>query len=206
MKFNVLTRSGAFQCWHNRLVQVTDLLQRVSAGDGEALRNLMPLVYRELKTLAASHLRRERARAGLQTTELVHEAFLRLTAISHPDYERRAQFYGIASRLMRQILVDMARARLARKRGNERTIALACLDCLKAGEPGRPQTDEQLLALNDALDRLAGEHPRKAQLIEMRYFGGMTAEESALALQMAVVTVRSELRYAEAWLKRELQA
>jgi RNA polymerase sigma factor (TIGR02999 family) len=195
----------SFQCWHNRLVQVTDLLRRVSGGDGEALDRLLPLIYRELKTLAASHLRRERERAGLQTTELVHEAFIRLTAISHPDYERRAQFYGIASRLMRQVLVDLARARQARKRGNDCTIALACLDRLEISQPGQAQTDEQLLALNEALDRLAKEHPRKAQLIDMRYFGGMTAEESALALQMAVPSLRSELRYAEAWLKRELQ-
>jgi RNA polymerase sigma factor (TIGR02999 family) len=205
--FNVIVPGLiGFQCWHNHLVQVTDLLHRVSAGDDEALSELLPLVYRELKALAASHLRRERERAGLQTTELVHEAYIRLTAISHPDYERRAQFYGIASRLMRQLLVDLARTRLARKRGNDCTIALACLDCLEMSQPGQPQTDEQLLALNDALDRLATEHPRKAQLIEMRYFGGMTAEESALALQMVVPAVRSELRYAEAWLKRELQA
>lgn len=187
-------------------MQVTDLLHRVSAGDEEALNQLLPLVYRELKTLAASHLRHERERAGLQTTELVHEAFIRLTAISHPEYERRAQFYGIASRLMRQLLVDLARTRLAQKRGNDCTIALACLDCWDMSQASQPQTDQQLLALNDALDRLETEHPRKAQLIEMRYFGGMTAEESALALQMSVPAVRSELRYAEAWLKRELQA
>lgn len=176
-------------------MELTELLQRVHAGEREALDTVIPLVYTELKKLAASHLRREERAEPLQTTALVHEAFLRLVGIQHPSYANRSHFYGIASRLMRQILVDAARARAAEKRGGAAEVALADLPDLGY------QPDSALLALNEALERLACTNSVKAQLIEMRYFGGMTAEESAEALSISVHVVRRELRLAQAWLR-----
>jgi RNA polymerase sigma factor (TIGR02999 family) len=176
-------------------VEITELLQRVHGGDKEALNSLIPLVYGELKKLASVRLRGEIQGEPLETTALVHEAYLRLTAAHHPAYENRAHFYGIASRLMRQVLVDFARSRAAGKRNGEIRLATVA-----AGR--RP--DENVLVMDQALERLAESDPLKVQLIEMRYFGGMTAEESAEALSMSVHIVRRELRLAQAWLKREL--
>ncbi|HZQ54844.1 MAG TPA: ECF-type sigma factor [Bryobacteraceae bacterium] len=179
-------------------MELTEMLQRVHTGERQALDAIIPLVYDELKKLAAAHLRRERAARPLQTTALVHEAFLRLVGSRHPLYENRAHFYGIASRLMRQILVDAARARAAEKRGAAAEIALAQLP-----EIGY-QPDRALLVLDEALERLGRTNALKVQLIEMRFFGGMTAEESAEALSLSVHLVRRELRLAQAWLRREM--
>lgn len=179
-------------------MKLTDMLQRVHTGERQALDAIIPLVYDELKKLAAAHLRRERGIRPLQTTALVHEAFLRLAGGHHPLYESRAHFYGIASRLMRQILVDAARARAAEKRGAAAEVAVAQLP-----EIGY-QPDRALLVLDEALDRLGRTNPLKVQLIEMRFFGGMTAEESAEALSLSVHLVRRELRLAQAWLRREM--
>jgi RNA polymerase sigma factor (TIGR02999 family) len=179
-------------------MQITELLQRVHAGDQQALHLVIPLVYGELKKLAAGHLRREGRTRALDTTPLVHEAFLRLARGRHPSYENRAHFYGIASRLMRQVLVDLARARAADKRSVVKEVPLADIADL-----GR-QPDESLLAMDDALRRLALTDPLKVQLIEMRFFGGMTAEESATVLSISVHVVRRELRLAQAWLHREM--
>ncbi|PYS27045.1 MAG: RNA polymerase subunit sigma-70 [Acidobacteria bacterium] len=179
-------------------MEITQLLQRVHHGDQEALDTVIPLVYAELKKLAAAHLRREGRERPLETTALVHEAFLRLAGGRHPSYENRAHFYGIASRLMRQVLVDLARARMSEKRGALQQVELAEIPNL-----GR-QPDESLLTMNDALGRLARTDPLKVQLIEMRYFGGMTAEESATVLSMSVHVVRRELRLAQAWLHKEM--
>jgi RNA polymerase sigma factor (TIGR02999 family) len=178
-------------------MEITELLQRVHHGDEQALHAVIPLVYDELKKLAAAHLRREAGGRPLETTALVHEAFLRLTSRQQPDYENRAHFFGIASRLMRQILVDLARARAAGKRN---AMEVPLTDIPDLGH----QPDESLLALDDALDRLKGGDPLKVQLIEMHYFGGMTAEESAEALAMSVHVVRRELRLAQAWLHKEM--
>lgn len=178
-------------------MQITDLLQRVHAGDARALDSIVPLVYDELKRLAAGHLRRESGARSLNTTALVHEAFLRLAGGQQPAYENRAHFFGIASRLMRQILVDLARTQAAAKR-NGAEISLEDMPEMGA----RRLTP--LLNLDDALNQLAKEDALKAQLIEMRYFGGMTAEESAATLSMSIHTVRRELRLAQAWLHREL--
>jgi RNA polymerase sigma factor (TIGR02999 family) len=143
-------------------------------------------------------LRRE-ARAGqLETTALVHEAFLKLAGGRHPIYENRAHFYGIASRLMRQVLIDTARARTAAKRGAAQEIPLSDLPDIG------PRPDRSLLAIDDALRRLEKADPLKGQLIEMRYFGGMTAEESSTALSKPVNMVRRELRLAQAWLRKEM--
>jgi len=179
-------------------MEITQLLQRVHHGDQEALDTVIPLVYAELKKLAAAHLRREGRERPLETTALVHEAFLRLAGGRHPSYENRAHFYGIASRLMRQVLVDLARARMSEKRSALEQVELAEIPDL-----GR-QPDESLLTMNDALGRLTHTDPLKVQLIEMRYFGGMTAEESATVLSMSVHVVRRELRLAQAWLHKEM--
>lgn len=178
-------------------MQITELLQRVHAGDQHALHTLTPLVYDELKKLAAGHLRREGKRP-LDTTEVVHEAFLRLARGQHPSYENRSHFFGIASRLMRQVLVQLARARATAKRGALQEVQLAEIPDL-----GR-QGDESLLVMDEALERLGRADPLKVQLIEMRYFGGMTAEESATLLSMSVHVVRRELRLAQAWLHKEM--
>jgi len=179
-------------------MQITQLLQQVQAGDSNAMDAMMPLVYDELKKLARAHLRREMRATPLQTTALVHEAYLKMAGSRHPSYENRSHFYGVASRLMRQVLVDTARARAAVKRGNGQEIPLADLPDLG------PQPDRSLLAINDALKQLEESDPLKAQLIEMRYFGGMTAEECSSALSITVHTVRRELRLAQAWLRKEM--
>jgi RNA polymerase sigma factor (TIGR02999 family) len=179
-------------------MQITELLKRVHEGDPQALRAVIPLVYNELKKLAAAHLRREGKARPIETTALVHEAFLRLAKGQHPSYENRSHFYGIASRLMRQILVDNARSRATEKRN-----AMAQVQLAEIPEVGR-QPDESLLAIDEALERLARTDPVKAQLIEMRYFGGMTAEESATMLSRSVHSVRRELRLAQAWLRKEM--
>jgi len=179
-------------------LEITDLLRRVTAGDQQALDTLTPLVYDELKKLAAGHLKRERRPRPLNTTAVVHEAFLRLARGQHPSYENRSHFFGIASRLMRQILVELARARATAKRRAVAEIRLA-----EIPDPSWKK-DESLLAIDEALERLARIDPVKVQLIEMRYFGGMTAEESAELLSMSVHVVRRKLRLAQAWLRKEL--
>jgi RNA polymerase sigma factor (TIGR02999 family) len=181
-------------------MDITKLLHRVHAGDQTAFDEVIPLVYSELKKLASAHLRREGRAQPLQTTALVHEAFLRLAGGRHPAYENRSHFYGIAARVMRQILVDTARARGAGKRSAVEEVELADIP-----DPSVRSSD-QLLAMDEALARLEKIDPVKAQLIDMRYFGGMTAEESAEALAMPVLAVRRELRLAQAWLRKELSA
>jgi RNA polymerase sigma factor (TIGR02999 family) len=179
-------------------MEITELLQRVHAGEKGALDEIIPLVYEELKKLASAHLRRQTKVEPLQTTALVHEAFLRLAGSRHPSYENRSHFYGIASRLMRQILVDAARARNADKRSGGAQMSLAEIPDLG----GRPEGT--LLEMDEVLQRLERIDPLKVQLLEMRYFGGMTAEESSEALATPVGVVRRELRLAHAWLRKEM--
>jgi RNA polymerase sigma-70 factor, ECF subfamily len=179
-------------------MEITDLLRRAHDGDAEALRTVIPLVYDELKSLASSHLRHEYSPESLETTGLVHEAFLRLAGSRIPDCENRSHFFGIAARVMRQVLVDSARSRHAAKRGQAVEPPLASLPDL-----GAPP-DEMFLALDEALNRLAVESPLKGQLIELYFFAGLTAEESGEALSLPVHTVRRELRLAKAWLHNEL--
>src|SRR5215472_1412374 len=179
-------------------MHVTQLLQRLQTGDPDAMHAVIPLVYEELKKLARAHLRREINATPLETTALVHEAFLRMAGSRHPSYENRSHFYGIASRLMRQVLIDTARARAAEKRAAVQEVAIS-----EVHDRGtRP--DRSLLALDDALRWLERADPQKGRLIEMRYFGGMTAEESSMALSIPVHIVRRDLRLAEAWLRREM--
>jgi len=188
----------AVQYYGKTGMQITELLQRVHAGDQQALNIVIPLVYDELKKLAAGHLRREGKARPLDTTALVHEAFLRLAHGQQPSYENRSHFYGITSRLMRQVLVDLARARSREKRS-----AMAEVPLIEVPDLGH-QPDESLLTMDDALDRLGRTDPLKVQLVEMRYFGGMTAEESATVLSLSVHVVRRELRLAQAWLHKEM--
>jgi RNA polymerase sigma-70 factor (ECF subfamily) len=176
-------------------MEITRLLQRVHEGDQEALREVIPLVYDELKKLASAHMRREHGATPLDTTSLVHEAFLRMAGGQHPAYESRAHFYGIASRLMRQILVDAARARSAAKRSGGEQVPLTDV---------AEEREDDLVAVDEALTSLEAEDAMKARLIEMRFFGGMTAEESAAVVGMPVEKVRKELRLAQAWLRKAL--
>jgi RNA polymerase sigma factor (TIGR02999 family) len=158
---------------------------------------VVPLVYDELKKLASARLRREGRPVSLETTALVHEAFLRLAGSRHPDYENRSHFFGIASRLMRQVLVDLARSRNTEMRDARQEVRLAEI-------PDVGNRPDALLHMNEALERLGNSDSLKVQLIEMRYFGGMTAEESAEALSISVHVVRRELRLAQAWLRNEM--
>lgn len=175
--------------------QVTQLLRQWRGGDGAALESLTPLVYAELRVLARSRLAHER-RIGLSPTELVHEAFLRLVRQDQPDWASRAHFYYIAARLMRQILVDFVREAHARKRGGEQA-PVPLDDALQVAD----RTDPTVLQIHDALNALAGMDPRKARVMEMRFFGGMTAEEIAEVENMAAVTVTRDVRAATAWLR-----
>ena len=179
---------------------ITALLHEFASGDKSALDRLVPLVYPELRRLARSYMRNERPGHTLQPTALVHEAYARLVKQQQPDYSNRAHFLGVAAQVMRQILIDHARRRDAERRGGG--AAKLPLEMAAAAVPGAPPAT--LLAVDEALERLAGKDSLKAQLIEMRFFGGMTAEESAAALRLSVTEVRRHLRVGQAWLQREL--
>ena len=178
---------------------ITAGLQRFAGGEKEALDRLMPLVYSELKKLAGGYLRNERPGHTLQPTALVHEAYARLVKQHHPFYQSCGHFMGVAAQVMRQILIDHARTRNAAKRGSGE----APFSIEESGDipVDRPST---LIAIDDALKELARRDAMKAQLIEMRFFGGMTAEESAEATGLVVSDVRKQLRVAQAWLRCEL--
>jgi RNA polymerase sigma-70 factor (ECF subfamily) len=178
---------------------ITVALQELARGDKSALDRLMPHVYAELKKMAGRYLRQERPGHTLQPTALVHEAYFRLVDQDLPDCQGRAHFLGIAAHVMRQILVDHARSRSASKRGAGQ--AVFSLDELLDSPVERPAV---IIMVDDAIQALEGHDPRKARLIEMRFFGGMTAEESADVLGLPVEKVRGELRIAQAWLRREL--
>jgi RNA polymerase sigma factor (TIGR02999 family) len=180
---------------------ITLLLQEFAGGDKQALDRLMPLVYTELKRLAGGYLRGERPGHTLQPTALVHEAYVRLVGQQQPAFQNRAHFYGVAARVMRQILIDHARVQKAGKRGAG-AIHLSIEDARTA----TVETSSVTVALADALDDLEQKDPLKARLVEMRYFGGMTLEESAEVTGITFESVRYELRLAQAWLSRELSA
>jgi RNA polymerase sigma factor (TIGR02999 family) len=173
---------------------VTALLVKAKEGDAAAHEQLLPLVYGELRRLAASAMRREAAHHTLQPTALVHEAFLRLFHGAVPDYTNRAHFLGIAARVMRQVLVDYARVRRSQKRDAHLTIPIEDNIAAQA-EKG------DVLVLNEALDKLGVEDERLVALVEMRFFAGMTAEEIAEARVESVHVVRHDLRYAMARLR-----
>jgi RNA polymerase sigma factor (TIGR02999 family) len=179
--------------------EITPLLLRWSEGDESALELLLPVVYQELHRLAQSYLRRERADHTLQPTALIHEAYLRLIKQDFPEWQSRNHFYGVAARLMRQILVEHARAHTAAKRGG----GLAEISLDDAWQYSDEKAAE-LIALDDALQTLAQFDERKVRIVEMRYFGGMSLEETATALNLSIATINNETRLAKAWLHREL--
>ncbi|HUE89125.1 MAG TPA: sigma-70 family RNA polymerase sigma factor [Vicinamibacterales bacterium] len=178
------------------------LLTRASAGDSKAVSQLMPLVYDELRRLAASYLRRERPGHTLQATALVHEAYMRLINEKSHNWQNRTHFLAIAALSMRQILVQRARARHAAKRGGD-PVRIALDDNLLPVASADQDTID-LVALDAALDKLARLDERRARVVELRYFGGLSVEEVAAALDISAATVKRDWTLARAWLKREL--
>lgn len=179
---------------------VTQLLIQWSGGHRDALDQLMPLVYDELHRLAQRHLRRERQDNTLQTTALVHEAYLKLIDQTRVQWQNRAHFFAIAAQAMRRILVSHARERLADKRG--RGAEKISLD------EGRidisDERSESLVALDDALERLTEKDPQKGRVVELRYFGGLSLEETAEVMRVSRATIVREWRMAKAWLYKEI--
>jgi len=178
---------------------VTQLLQAASGGDPRAAAELLPLVYDELRRLAAHRLAGERNGHTLQPTALVHEAWLRISGDDERTWNGRQHFFAAAAEAMRRILVDRARRRLAAKRG----AGEACLDADELVIPA-PAPDEQLLAVNEALEKFTRIDPRKAELVKLRYFVGMNFEEAAAALGIAMPTAKQWWAYARAWLRVEI--
>jgi RNA polymerase sigma factor (TIGR02999 family) len=181
--------------------EITRLLEEWSAGNQTALDRLMPLVYAELRRLASSYMRRERSDHLLQTTALVHEAYLRLVEQRNVQWKTRAQFFALAAQVMRHILVDHARKAHRAKRGH--------------GVPTMPLNDvavlsreraNEVLAVNAALDGLTALDPRKSRVFELRYFGGMSVDEAAEVLKISPATVARDWRMAKAWLRREMMS
>ncbi len=175
------------------------LLRSWQAGDQDALQHLLPLVYDELRRVARRHLRAEREGHTLQTTALIHEAYLRLAHQGPRELEHRGQFIALASHLMRQILVDHARARAAKKRQGGWQVTLS--DALAAPE----SSEIDVLAVDDALTRLSQLDPQQARVVELRYFGGLSIAETAEALAISDATVKRDWRTARAWLHRAMQ-
>ena len=200
---------------------ITRLLSEWREGDQAALTKVTALVYQELRALAQRHLRRERQHHTIQCTALVHEVFLRLAQQHSIEWQSRGQFFALASHIMRRILVDYARGRLTAKRGGG--VAVLSLDSLvergtpesavpNSGgeaipEPKVPEGGDtvDVAAIDEALTRLATIDSRQAQIVEMRYFGGLTIEETAQALELSDATVKREWTLARAWLRRELE-
>ncbi len=177
---------------------LTLLLAQWAKGDQQALDELTSLVYKELRQLAASQLRRERRSHTLQPTALVHEAYMRLVDQKKPNWQSRSHFFGVAARLMRQILVDHARRRQAGKRAGLKVS-------LEEAVSFEQDRSRDLVALDLGLTALEKIDPRKCKAVELRYFGGLSMDEIAHALDVSPVTVRRDLRMAEAWLHHELQ-
>ena len=180
--------------------ELTVLLRQWASGDEDAREELVPHVYNELRVLARRQLSRERGDVALQPTMLVHEAFLRLSRQAPPAVSDSAQYFALASHVMRHVLVDHARARDARKRGGDCQVTLTP-DIADA--PGMDKVN--LLDLNRALERLERMHPDKAKLVELRFFAGLTVEECATVLGVSVPTVHRHWAFAKAWLFRALQ-
>ncbi len=181
---------------------MTRLLLDWRGGDPAALEELVPIVQGELRRLAHSYMRRERGGHTLQTSALVNEAYMRLIDDAVVDWQSRAHFFGVAARAMRRVLVDYARSRGAVKRGS----GARDIDIDEVGAVLADERASELVALDDALGDLARMDPRKAQVIELRYFGGLTGEETAEVLGLSTATVQREWHVARLWLRRELTA
>jgi RNA polymerase sigma factor (TIGR02999 family) len=179
--------------------QITDLLARWRSGDRLALDSLMPLVYEELRALARHYLRMERPDHTLQSTALVHEAFVRLVGQKPPEWKNRKHFYGVAARLMRQILVDHARSHRAAKRGGG-ALKLG----LTEGIAGKENKGVDILALDASLNRLAQLNSQQSQIVELRFFSGLSIEDTSEVLGISPATVKRSWTTARAWLFREM--
>ncbi len=175
-----------------------ELIAKWRAGDASALQALLPLIYQELRRVASNHLRAERANHTLQTTALIHEAYLRLVVGEGAEIRDHCHFVALASRLMRQVLVDHARARLAEKRHGGIKVTMS--EALQL----TPQSEVDLLAVDDALDRLSQLDPQQARVVELRFFGGLSIVETSEALSVSPATVKRDWTTARAWLRREL--
>ena len=184
---------------NERSGEVTALLARVKRGDQDAMSKLMPLVYRELRRLAGHYMRGERLGHTLQPTAVVHEAYLRLTGLDHLDWQNRAQFMGVAAQMMRRILLNYARQRVASKRaGVGARVEFA------EPEVATGQKAEEILAVDMAVRRLSELNAEQSRVVEMRYFGGMSVEETAEALNISPRSVKRHWALAKAWLHAEL--
>jgi RNA polymerase sigma factor (TIGR02999 family) len=179
---------------------VTALLQQWSRGDRDALEKLTPLVYEELRGIAAGYMRDERPGHTLQATALVHEAYVRLIGQKRVSWQNRAHFFGIAAQLMRRILIDHARRRQAAKRGVGGALRLTA----GVDVAGAPEQDFDLLAIDGALSRLEQLDAAQARIVELRFFGGLTVEETAEVAGVSTATVKREWRTARAWLRHEV--
>ncbi len=192
-------RHGDGGAYTEPVSDVTRILDRVQQGDPQAAEELLPLVYGELRKLAAAKMANEPPGSTLQPTALVHEAWLRLAGNQYQQWEGRAHFFAAAAEAMRRILIDKARRKRALRHGGEQhrvdldELDLAC-----------PTPDDQLLAVDEALDKLASAHPRQAELVKLRYFVGMTLQEAADALGVSADTAKDDCALARAWLFREL--
>jgi RNA polymerase sigma factor (TIGR02999 family) len=180
--------------------EISLLLNQYRDGHAEAFGKLMGLVYEDMRRLAAWQLQIERPEHSLQPTALVHEAYLKLAGQNPVDWRNKAHFFALAAQIMRHILVDHARGRLRDKRGGGQA-ALALDDALEVSKP----SDPGLIELDDALSMLAVQDARKSQIVELRYFGGLSIEETADVLGISPTTVRREWTLAKAWLRRELK-
>lgn len=181
--------------------QITRMLNEVGRGSKASLDKLLPIIYDELRRISSRYLRDEYREHTLQTTELVHEAYIKLLGSRDISWQNRGHFFGIAARTMREILVDYARQRNARKRGSgESPLSLDEARYVPA------ESDDQLLALDEALRRLESVDQRSSRIVELRYFSGLRIEEVAEALDISVATVKRDWGFAKAWLYREMQS
>jgi RNA polymerase sigma factor (TIGR02999 family) len=201
IRLSVLLATDRLDAKERRLGDVTQLLGRWADGDRGALDSLTPIVYAELRKIADGYLRRERGSHTLQPTALVHEAWMRLVRHDQDSFANRKQFFALAAQLMRQVLVDHARNVNAEKRGSG-----APRLSLDQSVPSAEGSLEDFLVLDEALTRLGGFSPRKAQVISMRYFGGLKVEEIAELLDVSIATVSREQKTAEAWLSHVMSA
>jgi RNA polymerase sigma factor (TIGR02999 family) len=178
----------------------TLLLAAVEQGEAEAAKKLLNLVYEELRKLAASKMAQEAPGQTLQPTALVHEAWLRLVGAKNPKFANRAHFFAAAAEAMRRILIDRARRKLTQRHGGgcERVQ-------LEQQDLAAPDADQRLLAVHDVLDKLASEHPAQAEVVKLRYFAGMTNDETAQALGVSVATVRNYWTFARTWILHEIE-
>ena len=178
--------------------QITLLLLEWNKGDDKALEQLMPLVYDELRRMARSYLRRQPSNHSFQTSELIHEAYLKLAKGDGQDLQNRAHFFGVAATAMRHILVDYARSKNSGKRGWQNRVSLGAETAVTSGR------SNELIALDDALTALHALDERKSRVVELRFFGGLTNEEMAEVLEISTETVKRDWRFARTWLLREL--